>query len=120
MRFFARETSRAFAPVPRASRSVFAYIVYIFLAQSSSFKARLVGKSSLKHFVKDRSSHLKQVSVITQVLWVIILRIFCVNQLLTHNAKQLREEHSLYMKKQLLDKNSNYYFIILQLLVSFN
>ena len=45
MRFHARETSRAFAPLPHASRSVFAYIVYIFFAPSSAFEARLVGKS---------------------------------------------------------------------------
>ena len=36
---------RAFALLLRASRSVFAYIVCIFLAPSSAFEARLVGKS---------------------------------------------------------------------------
>ena len=30
--------------------------------------------------------------------------IFSENQLLTYNTKQLREEHSLRIKKQLLDK----------------
>ena len=39
--------TRAFAPLPRASRSVFVYIGYIFLAPSSAFEARLVGKSNL-------------------------------------------------------------------------
>ena len=47
MRFLAGETSQAFAPQPRASRSVFTYIVYIFLAPSSAFEARLVGKSNI-------------------------------------------------------------------------
>ena len=53
-----------------------------------------------------RNSYLKQVSVITQVFWVIILGILGVNQLLTNNTKQLREEHSLYMNKQLSDKKT--------------
>ena len=35
-----------FSPLPRASRSVLAYIVYIFLASSSAFEAKLVGKST--------------------------------------------------------------------------
>ena len=47
MRFLARETSRAFVPLPVSSRSVFAYIVYIFLPPSSAFEARLVGKANL-------------------------------------------------------------------------
>ena len=38
---------RFFEPQPRASRSVFACIVYVFLAPSSAFEARLVGKSTV-------------------------------------------------------------------------
>ena len=52
----------------------------------------------------SHTPHLKQVSVITQIFWVIILMIFSVNQLLTQNTKQLRKEHSLWIKEQFLDK----------------
>lgn len=44
--------------------------------------------------------HLKQISVIIQVFWVIILVIYGEHQLLTHNTKQLRKEHSLWIKEK--------------------
>ena len=47
------EASRAFAPLPRASRSVFVYIMYIFLAPSSAFEGRLVGKSIMSRMYYD-------------------------------------------------------------------
>lgn len=51
-------------------------------------------------FVGTTRSNLKQVSVIVQIFWVIILMIFCVNELFTNNSKQLRKKHSLSIKNK--------------------
>lgn len=51
-------------------------------------------------FVGTARSNLKQVSVIVQIFWVIILMIFCVNELFTNNSKQLRKKHSLLIKNK--------------------
>lgn len=51
-------------------------------------------------FVGTTRSNLKQVSVIVQIFWVIILMIFCVNELFTNNSKQLRKKHSLLIKNK--------------------